>query len=96
MARMKVTHEPDDSAERVADAAMRAAEAQAEAEGSTLKDAIVMIRLDTNEAATAGHSAAGDADAAWLADHLLHHLGALLKSQGMSLHVGHLAEPGQG
>lgn len=96
MARMKVTHDANDPAERVADAAMAAAEAQAQAEGTTLKEAVVMIRLGTDEAATAGHREDGDADGEWLATELYYRFELIMKAMGKSVHLVPYDEPGQG
>jgi hypothetical protein len=96
MARAKVTHDPEDPAERVAGAALLAAEAVAATQGTTLKEAIVMVRLGTDEAATAGQRDDGDADGAWLASELLYRFEKIMAAMGKPVHVGFLDEPGQG
>lgn len=93
MARDKVTHDAHDPAERVADAALRAAETQAEAEGTTLKEAIVLIRLGTDLAATAGHREDGDIDGEWLASELFYRFEKLMTAMGKPVSIGFLNEP---
>lgn len=89
------TPEPRDPPSRVADAAMRAAKRAALAEGRSLKEAVVLVRLDNDRAATAGHRDEGDADAEWLATELLYRLDVVLTSMG-KLNIGFIDEPGQG
>lgn len=96
MGHEKVTYEARGPAERAADAALKAAEAAAAAHGTTLKEAVVMVRLGTDEAATAGHRDADDVTGEWLASELLYRFEVVMAAMGKPVHVGFLDEPGQG
>lgn len=96
MAHERVTHDVHGPAERVADAAMTAAVAQAELEGTTLREMVAMVRLHTEEAATAAHREDGDTDAAWLATELLYRFEVIMKGMGKRVHVEFTDEPGEG
>jgi hypothetical protein len=96
MARDEVTHEPTDAAERVANAALEAAERQGEAEGDGLYEAVVLVRLRSDLAASAGHRADGDADGTWLAAELAYRLEMVMKAMGKRVDFMFLDGPRQG
>lgn len=101
MARDEFTDEPDAIAEHVADAAIAAAEAEAEARGVPLAEVFVIatVRLDDDgnmQSAAAGTSDSEEAGPEWLTALLLFHLERVFKSQGREVRLMFTDEIGQG
>lgn len=89
MARERITHDPQDLAERVANAALDAARKHARGNMSDVKEMIVLVRLDNDEAASA-MGGSEEIDGVDLAAMLLQHFKVVMESMGKEVHLGFL------
>jgi hypothetical protein len=94
MARDEVGHEPTEAAERVANAALDAAKAHGQAEGDELLEAIVMVRLRSGHAASAGYREQGEVDGVWLASELAYRVKVVMEAMGKKVDFMFLDGPG--
>lgn len=89
MARDKVTTTPEDLPERVASHALDAARKYARGNMNDVKEMVVMVRLEDDQAATA-MGGSDEIDGATLASMLLSHFKVVMEAMGKDVQIGFL------